>query len=64
MAPSARRSTGKRKLNHVLIDEDEKEEHELQQNGQQLPMGFTKEIENALKICKFWLNPYKDLTCF
>lgn len=58
MAPSARRPTAKRKLNHVLIDEDEIEEHELQQNEQQPPVEYTKEIENALKICKFWLNPY------
>lgn len=53
--PSTRRSTAKRKLNQGLLDGDEIEEHR-QQGNEEPNLEFTREVENALKICTFWLN--------
>lgn len=51
MAPSTQRSTAKRKLDDMLLDEDEIDGRGHQGNGQS-NLGITQEIENALKICK------------
>lgn len=53
MARSTQRSTAKRKVNNVLLDEDEVEEHGQQGNEHPSELEVSQAIENALKICKF-----------
>lgn len=56
LAPRTQRSTVKRNLNHGLLDEGEMGEHEQQENEQHSNLEVTEALQNALKICKCWLN--------